>query len=293
MLSTGEQFRVTLARTLAESVEGRVIAMDEFTSVVDRQVAKIGAHAAQKWVRKHDRQFVAATCHYDVEEWLQPDWVLEPATMTFTWRCLQPRPALSCAIARVPYDFWHLFAPFHYLTRELNKAARCYVLFAGDDLAPAAFAGVLHRPVGGRQGNKKLKGLSRLVTLPDWQGLGLAFVLADAVAGAYGALEFDFHSYPAHPALIRAFDRSDKWELRKAPGKLVSPKTSRLPHTRHNAGDSLGWGSTQGMRPCAVFRYRGPKLEKTEAERLVGNAAAEAKIAAAARPRKRPSTARR
>ena len=40
--------------------------MDEFTSVVDRQVAQIGAHAIQKYVRKHGRQFVAVSCHYDI-----------------------------------------------------------------------------------------------------------------------------------------------------------------------------------------------------------------------------------
>src|SRR5262252_5866072 len=61
VLSTGERFRVELARQLLEG--GELVTMDEFTSVVDRQVATIGAHATQKYVRKHPgRQFVAATC---------------------------------------------------------------------------------------------------------------------------------------------------------------------------------------------------------------------------------------
>src|ERR1039457_1047553 len=50
VLSTGEQFRVTLARTLAESEPANLIVLDEFTSVIDRQVAKIGSHAGQKGV---------------------------------------------------------------------------------------------------------------------------------------------------------------------------------------------------------------------------------------------------
>ena len=74
VLSNGEKFRVDLARRLLEG--GDLIAVDEFTSVVDRQVAKIGSHAVQKWARGKGRQFVAATCHYDLEDWLQPDWVL-------------------------------------------------------------------------------------------------------------------------------------------------------------------------------------------------------------------------
>ena len=101
VLSNGEKFRVDLARRLLEG--GDLIAVDEFTSVVDRQVAKIGSHAVQKWARGKGRQFVAATCHYDLEDWLQPDWVLEPATMTFRWRSVQRRPELACTIARVPY----------------------------------------------------------------------------------------------------------------------------------------------------------------------------------------------
>jgi len=138
VLSTGEKFRVELARHLLEG--GERVVIDEFTSVVDRQVAHIGCHAVQKHVRKHDRQFVAVTCHYDVAEWLQPDWMLEPATMIFQWRLLRRRPALNVEIARVDHSAWKLFAPFHYLTGDLHKAAACYVLFV--DGAPASFAGI-------------------------------------------------------------------------------------------------------------------------------------------------------
>jgi len=44
VLSNGEQFRVTMARALAENKELTVI--DEFTSVVDRTVAQIGSAAS-------------------------------------------------------------------------------------------------------------------------------------------------------------------------------------------------------------------------------------------------------
>jgi ABC-type ATPase with predicted acetyltransferase domain len=92
VLSNGERFRVELARRMLETPADRPIVVDEFTSVVDRQVAKIGAHAVQKWVRKNNRRFVAVTCHYDVIEWLQPDWILEPATMGFARREPADRP---------------------------------------------------------------------------------------------------------------------------------------------------------------------------------------------------------
>ena len=260
VLSTGEQFRVTLARLIAEAA-GEMIVVDEFTSVVDRQVAKIGAHAVQRQVRKHGGRLVAATCHYDVQDWLQPDWVFEPGSMSFSWRCLQPRPGVQCAIARVPFGYWRLFAPFHYLTAELHRGAACFVLFAGDPLQPAAFAGVLHRP-SSNKATRTLKGVSRLVTLPDWQGLGLAFALVDRLGAAYNTLGMDLHTYPAHPALIRSFDRSRCWELRQKPSSFQPSKHSTLDGR---------WKRSQGMRPNAVFRYRGPGLERRVASALVND----------------------
>ncbi len=58
-LSNGEQFRVTMARALAES-GGRVV-VDEFTSVVDRQVAQVGSAAIARTVRRRGQQFIAVT----------------------------------------------------------------------------------------------------------------------------------------------------------------------------------------------------------------------------------------
>jgi ABC-type ATPase involved in cell division/GNAT superfamily N-acetyltransferase len=264
VLSTGEQFRVTLARALAESTPDTTIVFDEFTSVVDRQVAQIGSHAVAKWARKRNQRIVVATCHYDVVEWLQPDWTLEPHTLEFQWRHLQRRPELTCTIGREPYESWARFAPFHYLTAELNKTARCFVLRV--EGTPAAFCGVLHRP---HPRNRAIKAVSRLVTLPDWQGLGLAFALVDRVGAAYKALGFDVHTYPAHPALIRSFDRSSSWELRHRPGQF---RVAKGPHSMQH---TVKW--TQGKRPNAVFRYRGDELDIATALELTGSDSASPK----------------
>ena len=241
VLSNGEKFRVEMARRMLSEGRAGVITMDEFTSVVDRQVAKIGAHAVQKYIRKTGQQFVAASCHYDIVDWLQPDWIFEPATMHFARRGLQRRPALDAEIRRVPYDYWRLFAPYHYLTAELNPAARCFCLFVEGQ--PAAFAGVLHRP---HAKAKNIKGLSRLVTLPDWQGLGLAMILAKNLGAAFKAANYRFRTYPAHPSLIRSFaHQKDDWSMEKRGGDF-SP-------ARSCSSQVGGFGG----RPCAVFEYTG------------------------------------
>jgi len=73
--------RVDLARALLE--EKKLIVFDEFTSVVDRDVAKISSAAVAKAIRKTKKQFIAVTCHFDIIEWLEPDWIFNTDTMQF------------------------------------------------------------------------------------------------------------------------------------------------------------------------------------------------------------------
>lgn len=81
-LSQGEKMRVDLA--LALSLPQKTVVFDEFTSVVDREVAKIASYAISKAIRREkDKKFIAVTCHYDVVDWLEPDWVFCTDTMEF------------------------------------------------------------------------------------------------------------------------------------------------------------------------------------------------------------------
>ena len=81
-LSQGEKMRVDIARALC--LERPITAFDEFTSVVDREVAKIGSIAISKAVRRvPGKKFIAVTCHFDVIDWLEPDWVFNTDTMEF------------------------------------------------------------------------------------------------------------------------------------------------------------------------------------------------------------------
>lgn len=78
VLSTGEKMRVDLARAMLEK---DFIVFDEFTSVVDRNVARTACIAINKAVHRLSKQFVAVSCHYDIIEWLQPDWVFDANEM--------------------------------------------------------------------------------------------------------------------------------------------------------------------------------------------------------------------
>ncbi len=79
VLSNGEKMRVQLAYAILSDNE--VIVFDEYTSVVDRNVAKIGSTAIAKAVRKSGKKFIAVACHYDILDWLEPDWVFDTNSM--------------------------------------------------------------------------------------------------------------------------------------------------------------------------------------------------------------------
>ena len=83
VLSNGEKMRVDLARALLDRNQ---VCFDEFTSVVDRNVAQTACIAINKAVKKQNKQFIAVSCHYDILEWLQPDWVFDANTMSMVFQ---------------------------------------------------------------------------------------------------------------------------------------------------------------------------------------------------------------
>ena len=78
VLSNGEKMRVDLAKALLEKDK---VCFDEFTSVVDRNVAQTACIAINKTIKTQSKQFIAVSCHYDILEWLQPDWVFDTNEM--------------------------------------------------------------------------------------------------------------------------------------------------------------------------------------------------------------------
>lgn len=81
VLSNGEKMRVNLARCILSDMNN--VVFDEFTSVVDRVVAKTSSSAISKAVKKMNKKFVAVSCHKDVIDWLEPDWIYDTDSNEF------------------------------------------------------------------------------------------------------------------------------------------------------------------------------------------------------------------
>lgn len=220
-LSNGEQFRADMARAIAERTDQPII-VDEFTSVVDRQVARVTAHCVQKTIRRQSSQFVAVTCHYDVEDWLQPDWIYDVASREFRWRSVQPRPQLRLEIRRATRADWPMFKHHHYLSHDLATGAQCFI--AHIDGVPVAFASYIHF-MHARTRNIKMG--HRLVVLPDYQGLGIALTLKNWMGQYLYERGYRHRSVVAHPAMIRMLSKSPRWRVtgRKATKVATSSKS--------------------------------------------------------------------
>jgi GNAT superfamily N-acetyltransferase len=244
VLSTGQQFRVTLARLLAEAqaTADRLIVLDEYSSVVDRTVAQVGSAAVARCVCGRGLQFVAVTCHEDVEDWLQPDWVYRAAEDAFTWRRLCRRPPIALSIHRVDRSWWRLFAPHHYLSHDIAASAVCFLARWGE--RPVAFSAWLPFVGPGWPARRE----HRTVVLPDFQGVGIGNALSDTLAGMWKALGYRALSTTTHPALMRARLRSPHWRMRRRPSLAGrhEPGRRRLRHAT--------------TRLTAGFEYVGPPL---------------------------------
>ena len=212
-LSNGEQFRVNMARIISENNDLTVV--DEFTSVIDRTTAQIGSHAIAKTIRKRDQKFVAITCHYDIEEWLQPDWIYQPSTGEFTWGSVQPRPQVNLQIFHAKYSAWQVFARHHYLDSNLNPAAQLYVATVND--RPAALIAVLQFP---HPKIKNAKRISRIVVMPDFQGVGIGIKFLNVLTAGYKANGFVMYVTTSHSSFMKSLNKSDQWKLIRSPSRV-------------------------------------------------------------------------
>ena len=73
-LSNGERARLDIAKAIYDA-NGGIVVLDEYTSVVNRTAAKSMSHALQRYVRQKGLKVIIASCHFDIIEWLQCDYM--------------------------------------------------------------------------------------------------------------------------------------------------------------------------------------------------------------------------
>ncbi|MCE9528751.1 MAG: GNAT family N-acetyltransferase [Planctomycetales bacterium] len=144
-------------------------------------------------------------------------------------------------VSRCPQSLWPLFARHHYLSGGLSRAATCYVALW--DGRPVAFCAALAQL--GCRGRKRI---SRLVTLPDYQGLGIGMRLAERVCEDQSSRGFRISIATSHPAVIGYCNSSPQWR---------PLGTKRLGGTRQRIEGRNVAGSTG--RGVASFEWTGER----------------------------------
>ena len=220
-LSNGQRARAEIALQMAafEAGTGAAIAIDEWTSVVDRTVAKVMSRCIQKFARRKDARIVLCSCHYDVLEWLNPDWVIDCNKQTYVdrrslWRDYQRKETLRFTVREVDRSSWKYFSRYHYLSERLpGGKVYTFGLFCGDDqVGFECFANY----VPTRKSFKRVKLHSnRCVIHPDYAGLGLGLKLIDICSEVMFRRGFEIYAKFSSIPLLKARLRSERWRLEK------------------------------------------------------------------------------
>ena len=147
----------------------------------------------------------------------------------------KPRPQKRYEIRKCDRGEWAKFRRYHYLNTEISPACVCYGLF--DEETIVGFCGILHQP---HAINQNLKRVSRLVILPDYQGIGLGYKFLNCIAEYYKRQGFDFSIVTSAKNLIWKLYNSESWVMKRlsrskySKGKVSKKTASFMPSIRAN-----------------------------------------------------------
>jgi len=176
-LSNGQKARAEAAYLMCKT---DLVCIDEWTSVVDRTVAKAMSLCINKFAKKFNKKIILLSCHYDILEWLQPDWLIDcnkqefilPKSKDFFFN---EREQIEFTIKEVDRKSWKYFSKYHYLSEHLpGGKIYLYGLFHGENqIGFQCFANYTpHKP-----GTTIIYHSNRTVIHPDYNGMGLGIKL--------------------------------------------------------------------------------------------------------------------
>lgn len=141
-------------------------------------------------------------------------------THSFVHEDKYARPNIQLTIQRVEASVWNLFKKHHYLTEEMNKSCKCFLFRWNGNIV--GFVGVLNTP---RKGCPNAVAISRLVVLPDYQGLGIGYQICHKISAIFKAEGYLIYIKTVNDALGNVFAKcEDDWRPTSFNGKIRNPK---------------------------------------------------------------------
>lgn len=254
-LSEGEKFRFQMARQILRGIAAQVaqetkrpltLVVDEFTCGLDVLTARNVCWTLEKWLRgagaEYGLRLIVVSCRAEVVDWLNADW-----QMTLPAGVLVQGPFRKCGLTlqvnRCKRSMWQAFVKHHYLSGDLAQGVECFVASEGKD--PVAFCAA-----GAMWGHRNMRRIVRLVTMPAYQGLGIAKKLLRWVANYLQSEGHDVRLTTGHPALARSLVSDDAWNIKEL------KKVGSSAHGTRNRDVATSRG-----RPVVSFQYVGEGLQ--------------------------------
>lgn len=250
-LSNGQQARAEVALQLASDRECVII--DEWTSVVDRDVAKVMSHSVQKLARRLNKQVVLLSCHRDIVEWIDPDWIIDCDRQEYTdRRSLCRRSPRSTQLVFRTHRLnstrsWSGFSRYHYLTERLPGGHQlCYGLFLGEQQIGFILYSnyVAHTRKRREQGLPMMMHANRIVIHPDYCGFGLGS---------------RFLNETAQDVLNQGYDVRIKLSSRSLSKQLLRDRSWQIKSVRRNifnVWQGSGLGERQGRQYVKTYCFK-------------------------------------
>lgn len=179
-LSNGQQARAEAVMLMTQNKE--MVFIDEWTSVVDRTVAKAMSLCLHKYAKRNNKRVVILSCHQDIIEWLKPDWAIDCNVQKFMLPksddfFFKKRQQLKFEVREIGRESWKYFSKYHYLSENLPPGKlHLYGLFHNNNqIGFQCFANYVPH----KKNTIKIFHSNRTVVHPDYNGMGLGIKLID------------------------------------------------------------------------------------------------------------------
>jgi ABC-type Mn2+/Zn2+ transport system ATPase subunit len=256
-LSNGQKARAECALQMAKN-DDQIIIIDEWTSVVDRTVAKVMSHCIQKHARKTNKRIILLSCHYDVIEWLNPDWIIDANKQEYTnrrslWRDFKRSEQIQFNIYETDRRTWPFFSRYHYLSERLAGGKQfLFGLWEGkNQIGFLAFSNYVPFRKD-KLGKRMQMHFNRLVIHPDYCGFGLGVLFLDKCAQIVNDRGYEVMGKFSSAPVYNALKRNPNWRLNDVKrlhkiivgGNMKRGKDKNTGYARQNQllrGDSHGF----------------------------------------------------
>lgn len=235
-LSNGQKFRAEVAIRCAKQADPIII--DEWTSVVDRVVGKIMSYSIQKFARKFNRKIIILSCHYDVIDWLLPDFVIDCNKDEYEDRRLlrQVRTEkIKVDIRETTRKTWKYFSRYHYLSEKLPGGNTFHFgAFVGkEQIGYICFCNyVIH--------DHNIFHSNRIVIHPDYCGVNIGGLFADKCCEIMKKKGFKIMEKNSSLSRLNYLKKNPKWILVKTGFKTKEDRKSRRNNVRWYSWEFVG-----------------------------------------------------